>query len=46
MIETFDDVIGLVSLILIVIVGIVGFIKLNNRLNREEDSDEFYRELL
>ncbi|CAM3659406.1 mechanosensitive ion channel protein MscL [Erysipelothrix urinaevulpis] len=46
MIETFDDVIGLVSLILIVIAGIIGFIKLNNRLNREEDSDEFYRELL
>ncbi len=46
MIENLDDILGLVVLVLIVLSTIIGFIKLNNRLKREEDSDEFYRELL
>ena len=46
MMENINDYLSLLSLLLIVISGIVGFTKLNHRLKKEEQNDEFYRELL
>ena len=46
MLENFDDYLSIVSLLLIVIGTIVSFVRLNNRIKRQEESDEFYRELL
>lgn len=46
MIENIDDLVSIVTLVLVVLGSIIGFVRFNNRLKREEDSDEFYRELL
>lgn len=46
MMENMNDYLSLFSLLTIVIFAIIGFTKLNHRLRKEEQNDEFYRELL
>ena len=46
MLENIDDLFSIGMLVLVVIGSIVTFVRLNNRIKREEESDEFYRELL
>lgn len=46
MLENFDDFFSLGVLVLVVLGSIVTFVRLNNRIKRQEESDEFYRELL
>lgn len=46
MLENIDDVFSIVVLILIVLGSVISFVRLNSRIKRQEESDEFYRELL
>ena len=46
MLENLDDYFSIGVLVLIVLGAIVSFVRLNNRIKREEEGDEFYRELL
>lgn len=46
MLENIDDFVSIGILVLIVLGSITAFVRLNSRIKREEESDEFYRELL
>ncbi|QIK70344.1 mechanosensitive ion channel protein MscL [Erysipelothrix sp. HDW6C] len=46
MIEDFNGFIGIAVLVVIVIGSIFGFTNFNKRLKKQDETDEYYRDLL
>ncbi|CAM3641413.1 mechanosensitive ion channel protein MscL [Erysipelothrix sp. HDW6B] len=46
MIEDFNGFVSVVLLLVIVVGSITGFVRMNASLDRQEKSDEYYRDLL
>lgn len=46
MIEDFNDLLSIIMLIVAIVGGIAMFVVLNRTMRKEEDIDEYYRDLL
>lgn len=46
MLETMNDIIGLGSILLVIIISCVTFWSINSKIRKQEESDEYYRDLL
>lgn len=46
MLETMNDYISIISLLVIILVTVGTFISMNAKMRNQEESDEYYRDLL
>ncbi len=46
MLETMNDGIGLVVIVLIIVITCATFWSINSKMRNQEESDEYYRDLL
>lgn len=46
MLETMNDIISLGALVVIIIATCITFISINSKMRNQDESDEYYRDLL
>ncbi len=46
MLETLNDIISLIVIVLVIIISSATFWSINSKIRNQEESDEYYRDLL